>query len=166
MLETVQHLFQEGARLHGGVGLVIFHYVSSLTETVLRNGTLLSVINSENDSSDFNKALTRMCSRRHFYFKISENCIMWYTFVLITLTGKLICHELMIVSAMDVCYNMRFPTPSLLKHILALFVLRPSVVCEDWTLSLNLTITLIWYKLQRITLLICKYLSKLFPKIV
>ena len=63
-------------RLPGGVGLVIFHYVSSLTETVLRNGTLLSVTNSEIDSSDFNKALTRMCSKKHFSFKISENCII------------------------------------------------------------------------------------------
>ena len=76
-------------RLPGGVGLMIFHYVSSLTETVLRNGTLLSVTNSEIDSSDFNKALTRMCLKKHFSFKISENCIIWYLFVLLTLTGKL-----------------------------------------------------------------------------
>ena len=51
-----------------------------------------------------------------------------------------------------------------LKHILALFMLRPSVVCEDWTFSLNLTPTLMWYKLQRITLLVCKYAIKIIPK--
>ena len=69
---------RRSTRIPGGVGLVIFHYFSSLTETVLRNSTLLSVINSECDSSHFNKALTRMCSRRHFYFTISEHCIMIY----------------------------------------------------------------------------------------
>ena len=54
-------LSRRSKRLPGGVGLMIFHYVSSLTKTVLRNGTLLSVTNSKIDSSDFNKALTRMC---------------------------------------------------------------------------------------------------------
>ena len=31
---------------------------------------------AESDSSDLNKALTRRCSRRHFYFKVSEHCII------------------------------------------------------------------------------------------
>lgn len=90
-------------------------------------------------------------------------CFLWRkgNFVLYSCYSWMYCHFALGLETTPLILSMSHKG---LKHILALFMLRPSVVCEDWTFSLNLTLTLMWYKLQRITLLVCKYSIKIIPK--
>ena len=90
-------------------------------------------------------------------------CCLWRkgNFVLYSCHSWMYCHFALGLETTPLILSMSHKG---LKHILALFMLRPSVVCEDWTFSLNLTLTLMWYKLQRITLLVCKYSIKIIPK--